>query len=93
MDALWVTEAQQIPILKSTLENNAEFFEIPTNSWVIEAKDIIDTKSYIQSINYVVSGFNEDMQNAFLLAFVDGYTVEEALKTVENNFIERNVER
>ena len=30
------------------------------------------------------------MQNAFLLAYVEGYTVEEALAEVEQNFIERN---
>lgn len=93
IDNLWVTEAQQIPLLKSTLKNSVSFFEIPTNEWVINAKNIIDTKSYVQSIKYTVTGFNEDLQNAFLLVNVKGKSVEDALKTVEKNFIDRNTQR
>lgn len=93
VDSMWVTEAQQIPILKSTLDNSKSFFEIPTNTWVIDAKDIIDSKSYVQSIKYVVAGFNEDMQNAFLQVFIEGKTTQEALSLVEKNFVDRNTNR
>lgn len=93
IDNLWVTEAQQVPLLKSTLENSKSFFENPINTWVIDAKDIIDSKSYVQSIKFVVSGFNEDMQNAFLRVFVEGKSNVDALKSVEHDFIKRNHER
>ena len=92
-DELWVTEAQQIPLLKSTLENCSDFLSQPTNEWVIQAKNILLDRAYVQSIKYSVSGFNEDLQNAFQLAFVDGMSVEDALAEVEANFIDRNTAR
>lgn len=89
-DELWVTVAQQIALRKSTLENCADFLAEPTNEWLATAKIILDNSAYIQPTHFTVSGINEDMQNAFLLAYVEGYTVEEALAEVEQNFIERN---
>lgn len=89
-DELWVTEAQQIPLRKSTLENCNEFFKQPTNEWLVTAKEILDNYAYIQDTSFTVSGINEDLQNAFLLAYVEGYTVEDALAQVEKDFIERN---
>lgn len=67
-DELWVKEAQQIPLRASTLEKCADFLSEPTNDWVIQAKDILTNRSYVQSIDYTVSGFGEDLQNAFQLA-------------------------
>jgi len=92
-DELWVTQAQQIPLLKSTLENCSDFFAEPTNEWVVQAKDIMDNDTYVTPINYTVIGFNEDLQNAFQLAFVEGKSVEESLAEVEANFIDRNSNR
>lgn len=89
-DELWVTEAQQIPLRKSTLENCAEFLTEPTNEWLATAKNILDNYAYIQDTSFTVSGINEDLQNAFLLAYVEGYSVEEALAEVQQNFIDRN---
>lgn len=89
-DELWVTEAQQIPLRKSTLEKCADFLALPTNEWLAVAKDILDNYAYIQDTSFTASGINEDLQNAFLLAYVEGYTVEEALAQIEKDFIERN---
>ena len=53
----------------------------------------MDNGSYVMPINYTVIGFNEDLQNAFQLAFVEGKSVEESLAEVEANFIDRNSNR
>lgn len=92
-DELWVTEAQQIPLHVSTLEKCADFLEEPTNAWIIQAKDILDNRAYVQSIDYTVTGFAEDLQNAFQLSYVDGKSAEEALSNVANAFEERNLGR
>lgn len=92
-DELWVKEAQQIPLRASTLEKCADFLSEPTNDWVIQAKDILTNRSYVQSIDYTVSGFGEDLQNAFQLAFIDGESVEDALTEVSENFEDRNLGR
>lgn len=92
-DELWVKEAQQIPLLKSTLENCSDFFAEPANEWVVQAKRILDNGTYVQSIKYNVTGFNEDLQNAFQQAFVEGMSVEDALAEAEANFINRNSNR
>ena len=89
-DELWVTEAQQIPLRKSTLEKCADFLTQPTNEWLAVAKDILDNYAYIQDTSFSTTGINEDLQNAFLLAYVEGYTVEEALAEVAENFVDRN---
>ena len=89
-DELWVTEAQQIPLRKSTLEKCADFLAKPTNEWLAVAKEILDNYAYIQDTSFSTTGINEDLQNAFLLAYVEGYTVEEALAEVAQNFIDRN---
>ena len=39
-DKLWCTEAQQIPVLNSTLESCAEFIDTPDNEFMITTSDI-----------------------------------------------------
>lgn len=92
-DEQWVTRATQIPMRTSTLENNAEFFAKPENAWLATAAQIKANTSWVFPTAFTTTGVNEDIQNAMLLAYVDGYSVEDALKQVEEDFIDRNTAR
>lgn len=92
-DEQWVTRASQIPMRTSTLQNNAEFFTLPENAWLATAAEIKANTSWVFPTAFTTTGVNEDIQNAMLLAYVDGYGVEDALKQVEEDFVERNTER
>lgn len=92
-DKMWVTEANQIPILSSTLEAEADFINKPDNSWMITTKDIVAKSAHVFSGSYGITGFALDLQNAMIYAYSDGMSVEDALKKAEKDFTDRNVNR
>lgn len=91
-DALWVTEAQQIPIRKSTVPKIQEFFAKPENEWVAIAAQI-KPYTYVAPARFSVAGQAKDWQNAFILAATENYSVKNALEKVQKDFIERNLNR
>ena len=92
-DKMWVTEANQIPILSSTLKSAADFINKPDNSWMITTKDIYSKSAHVFSGAYGITGFALDLQNAMIYAYSDGMSVEDALKKAEKDFTDRNVNR
>ena len=92
-DKLWCTEAQQIPVLNSTLESCAEFIDTPDNEFMITTSDIYANSALVFSGSYPITGFALDLQNAMIYAYSDGYTVPEALEQAAKDFTDRNVSR
>lgn len=92
-DELWCTEAQQIPILNSTLESCAEFIDTPDNEFMITTSDIYSNSALVFSGSYPITGFALDLQNAMIYAYSDGYSVPDALDQAAEDFTERNVAR
>ena len=90
-DAMWVTEANQLPLRASTLAAYPEVFE--ENDWMAVAFDIVADHSFAYSTEYAVAGFSEDLQNAIINAYVNGYSCEDAMAEAEQSFLNRNVGR
>lgn len=92
-DEMWCKEAQQIPVLSSTLENCADFIDTPDNEFMIATSDIYANSALVFSGSYPITGFALDLQNAMIYAYSDGHTVPEALKQAAEDFTDRNVSR
>ena len=88
-DQIWVTVADQIPMRKSTLENLADYIAQSGHEWLATATGL-RASAYIAPENFITTGIYKDFQDAFLYAFVDGMSVEEALQTISDEFTERN---
>ena len=90
VDQLWVTEAGQVPILKSTLDTLGDaFFAAPENEYLKVAADIKDNHALLYNADYVTSGFNADFVRAMQYAYAEGYSIEEALKMTADEFNDR----
>lgn len=89
-DLLWVTEAGQIPLLKSTIEATPDFFSQPENEYLAVAAGILENNAVTHSTKFVISGYNKDLSRAMQLAYVDGMSVQDALETTAQEFNERN---
>ena len=92
-DKLWCTEAQQIPVLNSTLESCAEFIDTPDNEFMITTSDISANSALVFPGSYPIPGFALDLHHAMIYAYSDGYTVPEALEQAAKDFTDRNVSR
>jgi multiple sugar transport system substrate-binding protein len=92
-DVKWVTQANQLPLRKSTLAENASVFDEPGNAWMKVAADIVANHSYTYSTKYTVSGFSLDLQTAMIRSFVDGLSPADALKEASESFVARNTGR
>jgi multiple sugar transport system substrate-binding protein len=89
MDAKWVVEAGQIPLLKSTVEATKDFITQPDNKFLAVASDLLSNNAVTYNSQYVISGYTKDLKRSMQLAYVEGYSVEEALKTTAAEFDER----
>jgi multiple sugar transport system substrate-binding protein len=92
-DKMWVTEANQMPVLNSTFETAADFINTPANSWMTATQKIYTKSALVFSGSYGITGFTLDLQNAMIYAFNDGLSVEDALKKAAQDFTDRNVDR
>ncbi|PYG87127.1 carbohydrate ABC transporter substrate-binding protein (CUT1 family) [Ruminiclostridium sufflavum DSM 19573] len=92
-DKMWVKEANQIPVLSSTFNSEADFINTPANNWMTKTKDIYSNSALVFSGAYGITGFALDLQNAMIYAYSDGMSVEDALKKAEKDFTDRNVDR
>ena len=90
-DMKWVTEANQLPLRISTLQQHAEIFQ--QNDWMAVAADIVANHAYTHSTQFTVAGFSEDLQNAMIRSYVDGIAPADALAEAEQAFINRNLGR
>ena len=91
-DEIWVTVGQQVPIRQSTLEKLADYIAQPENEWLAVATEL-RARAFVAPSNVITTGIWEDIQNAFIHAFVDGMTPEEALKQAMDDFCARNINR
>lgn len=91
-DQIWVTVGEQIPLRHSTLETLSDYISQEGHEWLTAATNLRAT-AYIAPESMITTGVYMDFQNAFLRAFVEGYSVEEALTSIEQDFIDRNLGR
>ncbi len=89
MDYQWVVEAGQIPLRKSTLETAADFINRPENEFLAVSANLLIDHAVTYNSDYVISGYTKDLNRAMQLAYVEGYSVEEALETTAQEFNER----
>jgi len=89
MDYQWVVEAGQIPLRKSTLETAADFINQPENEFLAVSANLLIDHAVTYNSDYVISGYTKDLNRAMQLAYVEGYSVEEALETTAQEFNER----
>lgn len=87
-----MTVGQQVPIRQSTLEKLADYIAQPENEWLAVATEL-RARAFVAPSNVITTGIWEDIQNAFIHAFVDGMTPEEALKQAMDDFCARNINR
>ena len=91
-DELWITVADQVPLRQSSLEKLSDYIAKPGNEWIATAASKLPG-AYTAPETFVTKGMQEDWQNAFIRAYSEGMSVEEALKSAEDDFISRNVNR
>lgn len=89
MDYEWVVEAGQIPLRKSTLETAADFISRPENEFLAVSAELLIDHAVTYNSEYVISGYTKDLNRAMQLAYVEGYSVEEALAVTAEEFNER----
>ena len=90
IDYEWVTEAGQIPFLKSTVESASEYLSNPNNEFLVTALDLLENNAATYNSEYLISGYRKDLVRSMQLAYVDGMTIEEALQSTADEFNERN---
>ena len=83
-------EGGQIPLLKSTIEATSDFITKPENEFLAMAADLLVSNASTYDSSFLISGYTKDLNRAMQLAYVEGYTVEEALSTTAAEFNERN---
>jgi multiple sugar transport system substrate-binding protein len=86
-DRLWVTRAGMIPIRKSTVADNPDFFAKPENAYLKTAAE--EMKSGWLSPLGVPGGFNDELDRAAQDVFVHGTNPQAALKKAEDAFRRR----
>ncbi len=84
-----MVEAGQIPLRKSTLETAADFISRPENEFLAVSADLLVDHAVTYNSEYVISGYTKDLNRAMQLAYVEGYSVEEALAVTAGEFNER----
>lgn len=90
-DKLWVLDGGQVPVRKSTLVENKEFFERPENQYLTVMAEIIDT-GFISPTEFPILGWREDFNKAAQDVLIKGKSIEDALKSTEDEFNKRNSE-
>jgi len=90
-DKLWVFDGGQVPVRKSTLVENKEFFEQPENNYLAVMAKIIDT-GYILPTEFPVSGWRIDFNKAAQDVLSGSKSIEDALRFAEDEFNKRNSE-
>lgn len=90
IDKEWVIEGGQIPLLKSTVEATSDFITKPENEFLATAAELLVSNASTYNSSFLISGYTKDLNRAMQLAYVEGYTVADALATTAAEFNERN---
>lgn len=88
-DKLWVFNGGQVPVRKSTILENKEFFEQPEKQYLSVMKEIIDN-GYLTPTDFTTAGFRLDLNWATQEILVGRLGIEDALKAAEDRFNKRN---
>jgi multiple sugar transport system substrate-binding protein len=83
-DTLWATEAGMIPIRKSTVANNPEFFSRPENAYLAVAAEEVEN-GWLPPEG-VPGGYNDALNRAAQDVLVNGMDPMEALQKAEDEF-------
>ena len=89
IDKEWVVEGGQIPLLKSTVEATADFISLPENEYLATAADMLVNNAVTYNSQFVISGYTKDLNQAMQYAYVDGYSVADALAKTAAEFNQR----
>ena len=89
-DRLWVTLGGQVPVRKSTIAREPEFFNDPANDYLQTMAKGFSDYGFAQPWEFRIRGWKLDLNNAVQAVVVDGVPVEEALKNAEMEFNRRN---
>ena len=87
-DFMWVTEAGTVPIRKSTISENSEFFERPENAYLVKASQEM-ARAWLPPEG-VRGGFNDALNRAAQDIMVNGTDTEEALRKAEEAYARRH---
>lgn len=89
-DNLWVTLGGQAPIRKSTITNNAEFFDSAANRYLTVMSAGFSDAGWMLPDDAITSGWTFDLNRAMQNVLIDGMSVEEALESTANDYNTRN---
>jgi multiple sugar transport system substrate-binding protein len=87
-DTLWSTVAGMIPIRKSTIANNPQFFSRPENAYIFGTVE--DMRNGWLSPPNAAGGFNDDLNRAGQDVLVNGTDPETALRKAEDEYNRRS---
>lgn len=89
-DRLWVTLGGQVPVRKSTILREPEFFNDPANDYLRTMAEGFSDYGFAQPWEYRIRGWKLDLNNAVQAVVVENTPAEEALKNAELEFNRRN---
>ena len=84
-DRMWVTEGGTIPIRKSTVTENPDFFKDPAKGYIVRVSDVMQ-KSVWFVPKTPIGGWNEELDRSAQAIIGNGVEVEAALQRAEKNY-------
>lgn len=89
-DKLWVTVGGQVPVRKSTVESEAEFFAQEKNAYLAVMADGFANAGWAQPTDFGITGWRVDLNTVAQDVLANGMSLEEALAKAEQTFNDRN---
>jgi multiple sugar transport system substrate-binding protein len=89
-DKLWVTVGGQVPVRKSTRNNEAEFLKQSKNKFLEVMADGFDNAGWPQPTEFAISGWRIDLNTVAQDVLANGLTLDSALEKAEKAFNDRN---
>ena len=89
-DRIWVELGGQIPMRKSTIAAMPEFFSRPENQFLVRAAQGIANAGWVPPIEFDISGWRQDLNQAMQDAIVRGMSAEDALDRAASRFNSRH---
>jgi multiple sugar transport system substrate-binding protein len=88
-DEIWLKVAGQVPMRKSTFDNNKDFFADPQNAYLVDVAQTLSESSWFPAGN-VAAGKNDFFQAAIQDAITNKTPPMEALEKAEQAYIRAN---
>lgn len=88
-DKMWVTEGGTIPIRKSTITENPDFFKDPVRGYIVRVAEVMQNSVWFVP-KAPVGGWNEELDKAAQSIVSKNVPVETALKRAEESYNSAN---